>query len=172
MAWRGPAIRDRKVAINIFSDNRETNDKRDPLFTITMINHHIVLNTTPFSNPLYQPPWCYGMCLRQPFQLLTSSLVPVKDNTCTKKENETFAANNNNNNNNYNNNNISSNWTKFQLLRKNERKTETDKQSNKTLGGYIKGLREHLIIPVFVVVRWIHTRTWKRLKFTCTALKI
>ena len=32
------------------------------------------------------------MCLRQPFQLLTSSPVPVKDNTCNK--NETFAANN------------------------------------------------------------------------------
>ena len=30
--------------------------------------------------------------MRQPFQLLTSSLVPVKDNTCNK--NETFAANN------------------------------------------------------------------------------
>ena len=54
----------------------------------------IVLNTTPFSNPLYQPPWCYRMCLRQPFQLLTSSLVPVKDNICNKNENETFAANN------------------------------------------------------------------------------
>ena len=34
--------------------------------------------------------------------------------------------------------------TEFQLLRNNERKTETNKQSNKTLGGYIKGLREHL----------------------------
>ena len=31
----------------------------------------------------------------------------------------------------------------FQLLRNNERKTDTKKQSNKTLGGY-KGLREHL----------------------------
>ena len=56
--------------------------------------HDIVLNTTPFSNPLYQPPWCYRMCLRQPFQLLTSLPVPVKDNTCNKNENETFAAKN------------------------------------------------------------------------------
>ena len=43
----------------------------------------------------------------------------------------------------------SSNWTKFQLLRKNERKTETNKLTNKqtkeqTLGGCIKGLREQL----------------------------
>ena len=29
-----------------------------------------------------------------PFQLLTGSPVPVKDNTCNKNENETFAANN------------------------------------------------------------------------------
>ena len=34
------------------------------------------------------------MCLRQPFQLLTGSLVPVKDKTCNKSENETSAANN------------------------------------------------------------------------------
>ena len=33
------------------------------------------------------------MCLRQPFQLLTSSPVPVKDNTCDNNENETFATN-------------------------------------------------------------------------------
>ena len=77
------------------------------------------------------------MCLRQPFQLLTSSPVPVKDNTCNK--NETFAANNEKKKTNKKNR-----TTEFQLLRNNERKTETNKQSNKTLGGYIKGLREHL----------------------------
>ena len=42
-----------------------------------------------------------------------------------------------------NNNNNNNNTTEFQLLRNNERKTETNKQSNKTIGGY-KGLREHL----------------------------
>ena len=111
------------------------------------IFHDIVLNTTPFSNPLYQPPWCYRMCLRQPFQLLTSSPVPVKDNTCNKNENETFTTNNEKK---------SSNWTKFQLLGKNERKTETNEQSNKTLGGYIKGLREHLTTaPGKTVVRMV-----------------
>ena len=30
------------------------------------------------------------MCLTQPFQLLTGSPVPVKDNTCNKNENETL----------------------------------------------------------------------------------
>ena len=55
--------------------------------------HDIVLNTTPFSIPPYQPPWYCRMCLRQPFQLLTSSPVPVKDNTCNNNENETFATN-------------------------------------------------------------------------------
>ena len=57
------------------------------------IFHDIVLNTTPFSIPPYQPPWCYRMCLRQPFQLLTNSPVPVKDNTSNNNENETFATN-------------------------------------------------------------------------------
>ena len=95
------------------------------------------------------------MCLRQPFQLLTSSLVPVIDNTGTKKENETFAANNNNNNNNSNNNNnnMSSNWTKFQLLRKNERKKETDKQSNKTLGGYVVVNFLSQVIFIFLLLK-------------------
>ena len=90
--------------------------------------HDIVLNTTPFSIPPYQPPWCYRMCLRQPFQLLTSSPVPVKDNTCNNNENETFATNDKKQQQKKN-----SNWTKFQLLRQNERKTETNKQSNKHL---------------------------------------
>ena len=76
------------------------------------------------------------MCLRQPFQLLTSSPVPVKDNTCNKNENETFAANSEKTK------QKTTTTTEFQLLRNNERKTDTNKQSNKTLGGY-KGLREH-----------------------------
>ena len=75
------------------------------------------------------------MCLRQPFQLLTSSPVPVKDNTCNK--NETFAANNEKTK-----QKTTTTTTEFQLFRNNERKTDTNKQRNKTLGGY-KGLREH-----------------------------
>ena len=65
------------------------------------------------------------MCLRQPFQLLTSSPVPVKDNTCNNNENETFATNDKKQQQQKN-----SNWTKFQLLRQNERKTETNKVTN------------------------------------------
>ena len=34
-----------------------------------------------------------SMCLRQPFQLLTSSPIPVKDNTRNNNEKETFATN-------------------------------------------------------------------------------
>ena len=93
------------------------------------IFHDIVFNTTPFSIPPYQPPWYCRMCLRQPFQLLTSSPVPVKDNTCNNNENETFATNDKKQQQQQKN----SNWTKFQLLRQNERKTETNKQSNKHL---------------------------------------
>ena len=78
------------------------------------------------------------MCLRQPFQLLTSSPVPVKDNTCNK--NETFTANNEKTK---QKTTTTTTTTEFQLLRNNERKTDTNKQSNKTLAGY-KGLREHL----------------------------
>ena len=66
----------------ITSDNLGTNDKRNPLNTLTTVKnvfHDIILNTTPFSIRLYQPPLCYRMCLRQPFQSLTSSLVPVTD---------------------------------------------------------------------------------------------
>ena len=56
------------------------------------------------------------MCLRQPFQLLTSSPVPVKDNTCNKNENETFAA---------------INEKEAQTGRKKERKKDGNRQPNK-----------------------------------------
>ena len=50
------------------------------------------------------------------------------DNTCNINEKETFATNDKKQQ-----QQKESNWTKFQLLRQNERKTETNKQSNKHL---------------------------------------
>ena len=62
------------------------------------------------------------------FPVINKFTSSCKDKTRNNNENETFATNDKKQQQQKN-----SNWTKFQLLRQNERKRETNKQSNKHL---------------------------------------